>query len=375
MGDSSEHTENGAAAGAESQSDPEFSGGGPLGIREIAEYLQLSKSTVSRALADRPGPSAKTKARVVSAALALGYEPNELARSLTVGATMTVGYLARDIASPSLPPTLHGAESVLRAKSYAMLLLNSEGRAELDREHIRLLRRRRVDGLLLAISDEDDPTTHALLEQLPIPFVTVDRDVPPSLGASAVMIDLERGLRLAAKRLLELGHTRVAFVGGTPGIRPTKETLRVLRETFEGRDGSSFVDATGAFSVEHGATATRRLLDSESRPTAIVAGNTQILRGVLTVIAEHGLSVPGSVSVLCTDDAPFLEFATPAISVLQIDGEAVGQAAGDLLLARLAGGGPETRTIPTDFHPRESLAAPLPASVGRRSRGTVRAQR
>jgi LacI family transcriptional regulator len=308
---------------------------------------------------------------VAIAAEALGYEPNELARSLTRGATMMVGFVVRDIASPALPPTLFGAESVLRAKGYAMLVLDCEGRAELDRQHIGLLRRRRVDGLLLSIADEDDPRTHAMLLRLHIPFVAVDKELPPALGGSAVKIDFEHGLGVAANRLSELGHSRVAFIGGSQSIRPTKEALRLLGGVFGARRGSTLLSATGAFTTEHGLASTRRLLDQAEPPTAIVAGNTQILKGVLTALAERRLSIPASVSVLSIDDAPFLDFAMPPISVLMIDGNAVGRVAAELLLDRLAGGAPEVRYIQTDFQERQSLAVAQSLTPKRRARAAL----
>jgi LacI family transcriptional regulator len=337
------------------QANPGSDGGAPS-IQDIADQLGLSKSTVSRSLANRPGPSARTRHRVTTAARKLGYEPNELAQSLTRGATMTIGFLVRDIASPALPPTLLGAESVLRSHGYAMLLLNSEGEAELDREHLRVLWRRRVDGLLLSLADEDDPKTHSELRRLPLPFVAVDRDLPGRLGNGAVKLDLATGLMHAADRFVTLGHTRFAFIGGAANIRPTKETLRVLDERLLARAGRVVHVETGAFSAEHGLDATLRALDTPVQPTALIAGNTQILRGVLAALANRGLRVPDDVSVMSIDDAPFLEFMTPAISVLTIDGPALGQTAAELILARLAGEPPETRTVPTSFCERDSLA-------------------
>jgi LacI family transcriptional regulator len=339
--------------------DSRGSDGGTPSIQDIADRLGLSKSTVSRSLANRPGPSARTRRRVTTTARELGYEPNELAQSLTRGATMTIGFLVRDIASPALPPTLVSAESLLRSHGYAMLLLNSEGEAELDREHLRVLWRRRVDGLLLSLADEDDAKTHAELRRLPLPFVAVDRDLPGRLGKSAVKLDLATGLTRAADRLVALGHTDFAFIGGAANIRPTKEMLRVLDERLVARAGRVLRVETGAFSAEHGRDATLRALDAPVRPTALIAGNTQILRGVLDALADRELRVPDDMSVMSVDDAPFLEFMRPAISVLTIDGSALGHTAAELMLARLAGEAPETRSVPTDFCERGSLAAVL----------------
>jgi LacI family transcriptional regulator len=357
---------------------PAIPGKGTPSLREVAERAGVSKATASRALGNRKGVSADARARILRAAADLGYEPNRLAQSLSVGATMTIGYLVRDISSPALPPILLGAEEVLRSAGYAMLLTNSESRPELDAEYIRLLRQRRVDGLLLSLADDDFSGTHDELRRLAVPFVVIDRELPAELGASSVKIDHGGGLRAAIEHLIALGHRRIGFVGGPPRLRPTSAAVSILSEFSSSKRQTAVLVDCEEFSSEHGEAASMRLLSNAEAPTAIIAGNGQILLGIIRTLTASGLRVPEDVSVVSEDDLPYLEFMTPPIASVVRDQYAIGRAAAELLLRRLTGGEAETVVIPTSFIPRGSTASPAvtaPASDDGESRSAARRKR
>lgn len=328
------------------------------GLREVADLAGVALSTASRAMSNRPGVSPRMRERVIQAALELGYEPDLLAQSFSKGATMTVGFLVRDIASPAIPPILLGAEAVLRSGGYAMLLTNSEGLTSLDVEYIRMFRQRRVDGLVLSLADESHPETLAELERFVGPCVVVDRTLPDAVGASNVLIDHAAGLRKILDYLVELGHRRIGFVGGPERLRPTAEAARVLHEATASRRGLSVLIEAGQFAEEHGAAAAVRLLADSAPPTAIVAGNAQILLGVLRTLRERGLRVPEDLSIVSVDHVPYLDYMEPPVASISRDQYSIGRTAGELLLRRLAGGPPETVLVPTTFSPRSSCAPP-----------------
>ena len=113
--------------------------------------------------------------RVHEAARDLGYEPNFLAQSLRTGSTYTIGFLIRDIANPFFAAMANGAESFLRQRGFVMLLVNSDGDPEIEANHINVLRRRRVDGLILNLVTEDHEPSVEALATLETPYVLVDR--------------------------------------------------------------------------------------------------------------------------------------------------------------------------------------------------------
>ena len=150
-------------------------------MREVAEVAGVAMSSVSRVLSGHPDVSPAMRQRVLAAVEQLGYKPNLLAQSLRRQETLSVGFVVRDISNPLMAEIVKSAETRLRESRYALLLTNSESDPELDADHIRLFQQRRVDGLILSLTSETHPRTTSLLENLDIPCVLVDRDVPASV--------------------------------------------------------------------------------------------------------------------------------------------------------------------------------------------------
>src|SRR5207248_7056581 len=171
----------------------------------------VAMSSVSRVLSGHPDVSDVMQARVLAAVAELGYQPDLLAQSLRRRETMTIGFAIGDISNPLFAEIVAAAETRLRAGGYSMLLTNSEASAELDAAHIRLLAQRRVDGIILSVSDERNTETLVALERLDVPVVILDRDVEVP-GAVNVFTDHRHGMRQAVAHLLDLGHREIAMI-------------------------------------------------------------------------------------------------------------------------------------------------------------------
>lgn len=338
-----------------------------VGLREVAEAAGVALSSASRALSGHPDVSDQTRERVHAAARDLGYEPNLVWESLRRGSTRSVGFIVRDISSPLFAEIAREAELSFRERGYSLLVANSMGAPELDVGQIRLLNQRRVDGLMLSPSDVTDPGTLATLERLPIPHVAIDRDLPASLGGSAVLIDQYSGMCTAVQHLLELGHRSIGYVSPLATSRPAQEAARALADVC-GEAGAEFVIDAGPFSEEHGAAGARRLLEREDRPTALISGSNQIFPGVLGTLRERGLQVPGDVSLITFDDLPLLEYLDPPVAVVSRKPSVVGQTAAKLMLELLEGGPARIVVTPTEFTARSSCAPPAKTPAGARSR-------
>ena len=127
------------------------------GIKEVAQRAGVAISSVSRVLSGHPDVSPAMRDAVNNAVRELGYRPNALARGLRSQRSMSVGFAVADIANPIFADIVKGAERELRANDYSLLLTNSEGDADLDADNIALLEDRQVDGLLLSLTQEDNP--------------------------------------------------------------------------------------------------------------------------------------------------------------------------------------------------------------------------
>jgi LacI family transcriptional regulator len=328
------------------------------GMKEVADRANVAMSSVSRVLSGHPDVSQAMRDRVTAAVQELGYEPNMLAQMLRRGATKTVGFVVGDISNPLLAQIALGAEVTLRAGGYAMLLTNSVNEARLDAAHIRLLQQRRVDGLLLSVSDETNPDTVAALARTTTPSVLIDRELPAEQPASAVHSDHASGITAAVAHLVTLGHERIALVAGSPHVRPTRERINAFEEAVEAHSGVVGQVRSGAFTETHGAAATRELLTGRRAPTAIIVGGNQILIGVLAELAAKGLRTPTDLSLVTCDDVPLARFFTPTLATITRDPYEMGAAAARLLLDRLNGGDATSVNLPTTFVPGASCAAP-----------------
>lgn len=337
---------------------PDAAPPGDIGVKEVAARAGVAPSSVSRVLSGHPDVSPVMHRRVLDAAAALGYEPNLLAQGLRRGSTMTVGFVVGDISNPLLARITLGAETELRAAGYSMLLINSGNDPDLDAAHVRLLRQRRVDGLLLSLADEGSAETIDLLQRGNTPYVLIDRDRGPFPDSSAVLSDHRTGITDAVNHLAGLGHQRIALINGNPGVRPARERAAALRAACRVHPGVSGTIRSGSFTAEHGESATQALLASPGRPTAIIAGSNQILIGVLRALRQAGVTVPAGVSLVTCDDVPLCEFLDPPLSTISRDARDMGRQAARLLLDCLAGRSPRTTVLPATFRPTASCAPP-----------------
>jgi LacI family transcriptional regulator len=326
-------------------------------MRAVADRAGVAMSSVSRTLSGHPDVSEAMRQRVLAAVEELGYKPDLLAQGLRSRSTRSIGFVAGDISNPLLARIVKGAEVALREAGYSMLLTNSLVDPELDQRNIELLEQRRADGLIVLLVSEDHQPTIAALADATVPLVVVERDLPDYIPASRVLSDHSAGMTAAGERLLELGHRRIAVIGGQ-AVRPTRERLKAVRAAVarHGLPADSVIVRQGVFSVEHGARATRELLDMSNPPTAIVAGSNQIMIGALTIISERGIELGRELSFVGCDDLAVATLYRPQIAVVDRDSVAIGRAAAEVVLAHVRNPATVRREVilPTMFVPRSS---------------------
>jgi LacI family transcriptional regulator, galactose operon repressor len=325
------------------------------GIRQVAERAGVAQSSVSRVLSDHPDVSPVMRNRVLDAVSALGYEPDMLAQSLRRGATMSIGFVVSDISNPLFSEIALAAETKLQERNFSLLIANALRDPEKEGELVRVLSRRRVDGMLISISDETHPGIQAAVSALQLPVVLVDRELPGI--PSAVLADHASGISAAAAHLISLGHRRIALINGNASVRPSRERQRALRRSCRAAGVAALI-RHGPFDPEHGRKSALDLLDSPEPPTAIVSGSNQILVGVLRAIRERGVRVPADISLVTCDELTLAEFLTPALATISRDTTAAGRAAASLLVDLIDGKPPRTELLPTAFRPAGSCAAP-----------------
>ncbi|HYP45141.1 MAG TPA: LacI family DNA-binding transcriptional regulator [Propionibacteriaceae bacterium] len=330
-------------------------------INDIARRAGVSKGAVSYALNGRPGVSATTRQRILEVAGELGWAPNRTARMLSGSRTDTFGLvLARDArtlgSEPFYMEFVAGLESVLSARSYALLLqVTPHLAAEMD-VYRRWSLERRVDAVAVVDLRVDDPRV-GLLEALDQQAVFVG---DPSLahGHTTVWTDDVTAMNAAVGHLVELGHRRLARVAGMSELGHVSIRDDAFRRALRNHGLTGQV-LHADFSAEAGRRATREVMTASRPPTAILFDNDLMAVASLSTLASLGLSVPEQVSVLAWDDSPLCDITRPPLSAMSHDVMSMGAHVGRRLFELRDGTGPAAHldSTPT-FRGRGSTAAP-----------------
>ena len=194
-------------------------------IHDVAAKAGVAISSVSRVISGHRDVSAKMRAKVEAAVAELGYEPDHLAQSLRKGATMTIGFLIRDITNPLFSIVAQSAEYELRKAGYSIILINSHGDLDAEKENFALFKRRRIDGVIASLVSEDSPYVRNTINELGAPVVLLDREVT-GLNASAVICDHAQGVKQATADLIANGYQRIAFVSGRKDVFISRNRIK-----------------------------------------------------------------------------------------------------------------------------------------------------
>lgn len=287
-------------------------------IKDVARDVEMSTATVSRALRGLQGVSEQTRERVMESALRLGYVPSPSAAGLASGQTRTVAVIVPMVTRWFFAAVVQGAEEVLREHGYDLLLYNLGGDATArHRVFATSLLTKRVDAVLvLSLKPSEEELDR--LARLGRPVTIVGADMP---GWATVRIDDREAATLATEHLIDLGHRRIAYIGGaTEGVLDfTAPTARLAgyRCTLQeaGLEAPVELLQDGEFTIAGGERATRALLALPEPPTAIFAASDEMAMGVLRAARALGVRVPEDLSVVGLDDhelADYFELTTVA---------------------------------------------------------------
>jgi LacI family transcriptional regulator len=332
------------------------------GMKNVADRAGVAMSSVSRVLSSHPEVSDRMREKVLLAVEELGYEPDVLAQSLRTGTTRTIGVIVADLSNQLFAEISHGAETVLRAEGYSTFVANSLNDPEIAVKQLRMLIRRRVDGLLVSVGEEDGGPIVDAIANSGLPTVLIDRHLGTT-RASRVLSDHRAGMSAVVEKLIGLGHSRIALINGIPNVLPAMERAAAAQTIAAAHPGVTIEVLSGSFSSQHGKETTRELVARIQRPTALVAGSNQILIGVLAALRDAGLSAPTDLSLVTCDPVPLGEFMTPPLDTIWRDREKLGAMAATLMMESLRGGGSRDVTLATEYRPG-GCVGPAPEANG-----------
>lgn len=337
-----------------------------MNLKQLSHMLQLSQTTVSRALNGYPEVSEETRRRVMDAAKRHGYRPNPSARRLATGKAGMIGYVMPTGASVTLDPHFvefwSGMGDYARAHDFDLVLSPADADDE-EATYRRVVANKHVDAVYVSAPTPSDRRI-ALLNQLGLPFLVHGRSEGLNFDYSFLDIDNEGAFHDAGRLLVQLGHKRFALINGE-----TTQTFALFRERGLRQalaTAGLSLDAANVRSVvmteENGYRSTLDIMRREQRPTAIVCSSLIMSLGVMRALAELGLTVPGDVSLVAHDDVfAWLkpESFAVALSTTRSSIRAAGARVAERLAARIAGmeTGAHGEIWPVDLVVRASIGS------------------
>jgi LacI family transcriptional regulator len=307
-------------------------------IKELADQLKLSPTTVSRVLNGKSEIyriSESTSKKVIAAARKFHYYPNRIARGLKLEKTETLGLIIPDIANPYFGSIAKTIEVEAHQKGYSIILCDSLDDVNTETELLYLLSGRKVDGIIIAPTGKNNE--HIMeLQQQGIPIVVIDRYLPGT-SLPYVTTDNYAGALMAMEHLLEKGHQQIACIQGNQGISANSDRVKGYADALQNKGIGINEDwiLGDDFGEENGYLQTKKLMSQGERPTAIFALSNLISLGVLRALKELGLTVPDDVSVVSFDEQPYSAFLACPMTTVEQPREEIGKMAFDLLLRNI----------------------------------------
>jgi LacI family transcriptional regulator len=329
-------------------------------MHDVAARAGVSLKSVSRVVNDEPGVSEELSRRVVSAVHELGYRHNLAASNLRRRGqrTASIGVLVQDLSNGFCSETLRAVEDRARERGVVVMAASIDEDGKRERELVRGLVSRRIDGLIIMPTGKDLSWLDVDLAS-GLAVVTVDRR-PAVPELDGVLVDNQGAAAEAVGHLMSFGHRRIAFLGDAMSITTAVERRDGYRAALRaaGLHPDPTLERVGLRSREDGRSATAELLSLPDPPTAIFAARNVICEGALMALQDKHLSF--RVALIGFDELAVAEMVDPRVSVIRQDTYEIGTRAIDLLMARLDGDGSPVRVevVPSTLIARGSGEIP-----------------
>lgn len=304
-------------------------------IDDVAREAGVSISTVSHVINGTRFVADPTKERVLGAIELLRYEPSSVAQSLKRDKSQAIGLLITDISNPFFTSLVRGVEDVASQAGYSVILCNTDEDPHKELSYLRVLRRKRVDGILLAPTGTRQPYLDALVEA-GFPVVCIDR-LSPGHACDAVLVENVAGAHAAVEHLIRLGHRRVGVISGLAPVGTSSERLEGYRQALRAHDLAEDprLVREGNSRLDGGYRRMLELLDLSTPPTAVFTTNNLMTLGALAALQARGVRVPDDLAVVGFDDFEWAVVLRPRLTTVAQPTYEIGTTAANLLLERV----------------------------------------
>ncbi|MEW4224638.1 LacI family DNA-binding transcriptional regulator [Rossellomorea marisflavi] len=315
-------------------------------IKEVAKMAEVSSATVSRFLNNSGYVGEEARKRILKVIEETGYVPSENAKSLRTKQTKVIGVILPKISTETSSRLVRGLDEVLAKEGYQILLANSGLSAEKEIEHLRLLKSRDVDGIILSATT-NGAGLKAEIQRLDIPVVVVGQEVDDTPN---VIFDEYQAAKDMVKHLINHGHERIGFIGVSEedpavGVLRKKGYLQAMQERNLPIE-ESWIEK-GIFDVESGAVAMERMMGAAIPPTAVFAVTDRLAIGAMNYVKSIGLRIPEDIAFAGIGASELSRYITPSLTTMDYQNKESGRVAAGLILEAIKSGGnsPKKRLI------------------------------
>lgn len=306
-------------------------------IKDIARYLSISVSTVSRALVNDKNIRKETKEKVLEAAKMLGYKPNPVATNLKFGHTNTVGVIVPEMVTPFASRVVNGIQEVLYANGIKVIIAESSEDPEKEKENLQLMERFMVDGIIISLcSYKKNREEYLRLQQAEMPMVFYDR-IPYGLDVSQVIVDDYMKAFFLVERLIRSGRKRIVHIQGPDDVYNSIERARGYKDAlakFNIFPDEDMLVKTG-LTFEDGKNVADRLVEKNISFDAVFAFTDTLAIGMMNRLRELGKKIPEEIAVASFSGTELSTIVYPKLTTVEPPLLQMGKAAAELILEKI----------------------------------------
>lgn len=322
-------------------------------IHDIAEELDITASTVSRALKDHPRISDSTKKIVIETAEKMNYQPNNIAAALRRGTSNLLGVIVPRIDRNFFASIVRGMEEVLNNTHYHVIICQSNDSVEKEKSDIKALLEAQVDGILASYAkDTTDFSHYEDVSKRGTPLILFDR-MQDYFDVDAVVIDDYLGAFKATEHLIEQGCKRIVHFAGPDNVSIYRDRLRGYRVALKRYDLPFDEDLVlkSNLRLEAGTELGSNIVSWSELPDAIFSASDYAAMGAMEVLKSNGIDIPEQVAVVGFSNESFTTIVEPALSSVDQHSKKMGEFTANMFLDRIKGNESEHTPTKTVLNP------------------------
>lgn len=305
-------------------------------IKDVAKMAGVSTTTVSHVINKTRFVAKETEEAVMQAIKSLKYSPSAVARSLKVNTTKSIGMIVTTSESPYFAEIIHAVEDHCYRQGYSLFLCNTQNDPEKIKNHVEMLTKKRVDGLLVMCSEYTQHSLDVLSGFSSVPMVVMDWG--PNADTDIIEDNSFNGGYIATKHLIDCGHKAIGLIAGeldkTTAITRYEGFVKAMNEANLPIHENWIME--GFFEPEDGYECMNRILVQDNLPTAVFCCNDVMALGAISAITEKGLRVPDDISIIGYDNIHSSRFYAPPLTTIHQSKSRLGAQAVNLLFERIA---------------------------------------